>query len=293
LTTFEIACGLVSCLDAQMGSISLIQLPYDSGRFGERMGRGPIALIDSGLAEHLRSLGNEVDVASVRLPEELHSEANALVELQRLAVALIRDAIERQARPIILSGNCGSAALSAVAALNPREIAIIWFDAHADFNTPETSQSGFLDGMGLAILTGRCWRGLAERFDSFRPLPDTHVTQVGVREIDPTEMQLLNQSGIKQLPTSRLTELSELLKQLSTNTVYVHVDLDVIDSSEGRANGWACDGGLSVNQLYDALELIGRSASIVASAVTCYDPAVDTNGRIGRAIPRIVELLAR
>src|SRR5437016_1523050 len=73
------------------------------------------------------------------------------------------------------------------------------------------------------------------------------------------------------MSTVALTGLPEALKQLSTNIVYVHVDLDVIDTSEGRANGWACDGGLSVNQLLDALELIGRSASIVAGAVTCYD----------------------
>jgi arginase len=276
-----------------MGSISLIQLPYDSGRFGERMGRGPIALLDSGLAEHLRSVGNEVDVASVRLSEGLHTETNALVELQGLAVPLIRDAIERQARPIILSGNCGTAALSAMAALDPRSTGIIWFDAHADFNTPETSPSGFLDGMGLAILTGRCWRRLAERFESFQPVLDSQVIQIGVREKDPPEVQLLQQSGIKQIPTVALAELPEVLRQLGTNTVYVHVDLDVIDTSEGRANGWACGGGLSLNQLRDALELIGCRASIVAGAVTCYDPAVDADGRIGRAIPRIVELLAQ
>ena len=275
-----------------MGSISLIQLPYDSGRFGERMGRGPIALLDSGLAEHLRSVGNEVDVALVRLSEGLHSETNALVELQGLAVPLIRDAIERQARPIILSGNCGTAALSAMAALDPRSTGIIWFDAHADFNTPETSPSGFLDGMGLAILTGRCWRRLAERFESFQPVLDSQVIQIGVREKDPPEVQLLQESGIKQIPTVALAELPEVLRQLGTNTVYVHVDLDVIDTSEGRANGWACGGGLSLNQLRDALELIGCRASIVAGAVTCYDPAVDADGRIGRAIPRIVELLA-
>ena len=276
-----------------MGSISLIQLPYDSGRFGERMGRGPIALLDSGLAEHLRSVGNEVDVASVRLSEGLHTETNALVELQGLAVPLIRDAIERQARPIILSGNCGTAALSAMAALDPRSSGMIWFDAHADFNTPETSPSGFLDGMGLAILTGRCWRRLAERFESFQPVLDSQVIQIGVREKDPPEVQLLQESGIKQIPTVALAELPEVLRQLGTNTVYVHVDLDVIDTSEGRANGWACGGGLSLNQLRDALELIGCRASIVAGAVTCYDPAVDADGRIGRAIPRIVELLAR
>ena len=276
-----------------MGSISLIQLPYDSGRFGERMGRGPIALLDSGLAEHLRSVGNEVDVASVRLSEGLHSETNALVELQGLAVPLIRDAIERQARPIILSGNCGTAALSAMAALDPRSTGIIWFDAHADFNTPETSPSGFLDGMGLAILTGRCWRRLAERFESFQPVLDSQVIQIGVREKDPPEVQLLQESGIKQIPTVALAELPDVLRQLGPNTVYVHVDLDVIDTSEGRANGWACGGGLSLNQLRDALELIGCRASIVAGAVTCYDPAVDADGRIGRAIPRIVELLAQ
>ena len=276
-----------------MGSISLIQLPYDSGRFGERMGRGPIALLDSGLAEHLRSVGNEVDVASVRLSEGLHTETNALVELQGLAVPLIRDAIERQARPIILSGNCGTAALSAMAALDPRSTGIIWFDAHADFNTPETSPSGFLDGMGLAILTGRCWRRLAERFESFQPVLDSQVIQIGVREKDPPEVQLLQESGIKQIPTVALAELPEVLRQLGTNTVYVHVDLDVIDTSEGRANGWACGGGLSLNQLRDALELIGCRASIVAGAVTCYDPAVDMDGRIGRAVPRIVELRAQ
>src|SRR5256714_1340242 len=275
-----------------MGSISLIQLPYDSGRFGERMGRGPIALIEAGLVEHLRSLGNEVDVASVRLSEGLHSEANALVELHRLPVPLLRDALSRQARPIILSGNCGPAALSAVAALDPRSTGIIWFDAHADFNTPETSPSGFLDGMGLAILTGRCWRRLAERFESFRPVLDSQVIQIGVREKDPPEVQLLQQSGIKQIPTVALAGLPEALKQLRTHTVYVHVDLDVIDTSEGRANGWACEGGLAVNQLLDALELIGRRASIVAGAVTCYDPAVDIDGRIGQAIPRIEELPA-
>jgi len=275
-----------------MRSISLIQLPYDSGRFGERMGRGPIALIESGLVEHLRSLGNEVDVASVRLSEDLHSEANALVELQRLTVPLLRDALSRQARPIILSGNCGPAALSAVAALNQFEAATIWFDAHADFNTPETARSGFLDGMGLAILTGRCWRRLAERFETFQPVLDSQVIQIGVREKDPPEVQLLQQSGIKQIPTVALAGLPEALKELSTPTVYVHVDLDVIDTSEGRANGWACGGGLSLNQLRDALELIGRSVSIVAGAVTCYDPAVDIDGRIGRTVPRIVELLA-
>src|SRR6266571_7005585 len=245
-----------------MGSISLIQLPYDSGRFDERMGQGPIALIESGLVEHLRTLGNEVDVASVRLSEGLHSEANALVELQRLTVPLLRDALSRQARPIILSGNCGPAALSAVAALNQSETATIWFDAHADFNTPETSRSGFLDGMGLAILTGRCWRRLAAQFESFQPVPDRDIIQVGARAYDPAEMELIEQSAIRRIAVAQLSDLRNALHELAGACVYVHVDVDVLDISEGRANGWACSGGLRVPQLYDALDLIVRTVPI-------------------------------
>ena len=112
-----------------------------------------------------------------------------------------------------------------------QDLGMIWFDAHADINTPETSPSGFLDGMGLAILTGRCWRRLAERFESFQPVLDSQVIQIGVREKDPPEVQLLQQSGIKQIPTVALAGLPEALRQLSTNAVYVHVDLDVIDTS--------------------------------------------------------------
>src|SRR5438067_9002619 len=102
----------------------------------------------------------------------------------------------------------------------------------------------------------------------------------------------MQQIGNKQIKNVSLAGFPGRVKEPCTPTVYVHVDLDVIDTSEGRANGWACGGGLSLNQLRDALELIGRSVSIVAGAVTCYDPAVDMDGRIGRAVPRIVELLA-
>src|SRR5436190_20607573 len=127
--------------------------------------------------------------------------------------------------------------------------------------------------MGLAILTGRCWRRLAERFESFQPVLDSQVIQIGVREKDPPEVQLLQQSGIKQIPTVALAGLPEALKELSTPTAYVHVDLDVIDTSAGRANGWACGGGLSLNQLRDALELIGRSVSILAGVVNLLRPS--------------------
>jgi arginase len=89
--------------------------------------------------------------------------------LQNLAVPVVREAIDKESRVLILSGNCGPAALSAVGTLNPQTTGVVWFDAHGDFNTPNTSASGFLDGMSLAVLTRRCWPALAARFVGFEP----------------------------------------------------------------------------------------------------------------------------
>lgn len=155
-----------------MGKIILVALPYDSGRFDERMGRGPLHLLESGLAEDLRAQQHDVEVVTIRLAEGFQAEGAALPALQKLAAGAVRESLARDRRPIILSGNCGPAALSAACALGPRTTGVIWFDAHADFNTPETSASGFLDGMSLSILTGHCWPALAERFDGFEPIPE-------------------------------------------------------------------------------------------------------------------------
>src|SRR4030088_3541335 len=165
-----------------MAKITLIALPYDSGRWNERMGRGPTDLLENGLPDYLRSQQHDVEVRSVQLAETLHAEGQALVALQNLAAPIVRDAIANERRVLILSGNCGPAALSAVSALDPQTTGVVWFDAHGDFNTPETSASGFLDGMSLAILTGRCWPALAARFAGIAPVPAANIILIRRRD---------------------------------------------------------------------------------------------------------------
>src|SRR4051812_20976939 len=126
-----------------MERITLIQIPYDSGRLKMRMGTGPDALMARGAADTLRRQA-EVETVEIHLREAFHTEMSALIHLQRAATAAARAALERGSRPIFLSGNCGPAALSAVAAIGSDQAAVVWFDAHADCNTPETSASGFL-----------------------------------------------------------------------------------------------------------------------------------------------------
>ena len=277
-----------------MGKVTLVALPYDSAKFDERMGRGPLHLLRSGLAEDLRTRQHEVELVTIRLSERFHTEGSALVELQTLATGAIRESLADKGRAIILSGNCGPAALSAVCALGPQTTGVIWFDAHGDFNTPATSASAFLDGMALAILTGHCWPALAERFDGFEPVAEENVLLVGPRNLDPREAAGLSQSAITYITPARLDMLERALEGLLDRVAqfYIHVDVDVLDETEGRANSYACGGGLSAQDLYSALALIQRHGRTKVSAITSYEPACDHEGRVRSVIGKVVNTLA-
>lgn len=276
-----------------MANITLIALPYDSGRWNERMGRGPVHLLESELAERLRSEQHDVEVHIVRLSEAFHSEGQGLVALQNLAVPIIREAIARERRVLILSGNCGPAALSAVSVLNPRTTGVVWFDAHADFNTPDTSASGFLDGMALAILAGRCWPALAARFVGFEPISERNIILVGTRNPDPLEATALSQSAITTIAPTKMDALGRAAEVLSERVedFYIHLDVDVLDKSEGCANSYASTGGISAQALIAALELLERSRRIRVAGITSYDPACDHDGSIRAIIEKAAAIL--
>src|SRR4029453_5177306 len=93
-------------------------------------------------------------------------------------------------------GNCGPAALGVLGGLGAADTAVVWLDAHADFNTPETSPSGFLDGMAAATAVGHCWRGLAKAFHNLEALPEEQLVQVGVRAVDPEERRRLDKARV-------------------------------------------------------------------------------------------------
>jgi arginase len=171
---------------------------------------------------------------------------------------------------------------------------VIWFDAHSDFNTPETSASGFLDGMALSILTGRCWPVLAARLAGFEPVPETNVILIGARDLDVPEAVALADSAIRTIPRTRMELLDEAVAELSqrVENFYVHLDVDVLDESEGRANSYASGGGLKADELYAALELLKRSGRIRVAGITSYDPACDPEGRVGAIVGNAANILA-
>jgi arginase len=258
-----------------MRPILLIDVPYDCGQFGARMGAGPAFLIERGLPEWLGAAGYAVRRASVRLPDAFHTEWRALSLMQEQIAALVRQTQASGERALILSGNCAPAAWGVLSARPSNTTAVLWFDAHADFNTPETSPSGFLDGMALAVAVGHCWRACAPMFQT-KPVPEEHVIQVGVRSVDDEERRRLDRSRVHQ-SAANAVDVNQALDVISGTVrhAYLHLDLDVVDASELRANQYALNGGPSVEAVAAIIAATGTRVSIDAAALTALDPSID------------------
>ncbi|MDQ3950494.1 MAG: arginase family protein [Gemmatimonadota bacterium] len=277
--------------------IHLLSVPYDTARRGERMGAGPDRLLESGAAVRLREHGHRVRVAEIAPPAgTFPAEIRTAFELQREVAAAVRGAVAEGALPVVLAGNCNAAALGTLAGLRERPVGVLWFDSHGDFNTPETTGSGFLDGMALAMATGRCWTQLLARLPGFEPVAPANVVLIGARDLDPIEASLLAESPVALIrPADVDTGLAPALDALRgrVRDVYVHIDLDVLDpASHGRANGLAAPDGLGVGQVASALHAIAHHFRVRGAALTAYDPAVDADGRVCRAALALLEAVA-
>lgn len=248
-------------------TVELIVVPYDSGHRGYRMGRGPEYLLASGLVEQLASLGI---AATIKMVETQGDAVQSAFDSARQVAVATRTAIQGQAFPIILAGNCITT-LGGFAGLDSTT-ALLWLDAHADFNTPETSPSGFLDGMALAVITGSCYREEAEQISGFAPLPDSELALLGTRSIDDGEKRAVERVGVSRDQAG----LRDALAKLTRPDLYVHVDLDVLDPSALRANQFAERGGLDRDTLFRCLAEAGRQKRVAALAITAYDPDADT-----------------
>jgi arginase len=274
--------------------IQLLLVPYDSGNRGARMGAGPEKLLAAGLERTLSESGHTVHTKVAELsPDSWHAEIQTSFELMRMLSGAVREARESGRFPIVLAGNC-STAVGTLAGL-PARTGVAWFDAHGDFNTPETTTSGFLDGTAVAIVTGRCWKQLAATV-GFRPIPDERVFLVGTRDLDALEGRLLADSNIDVIEPKRIrTDLTRTLNSIGQHVeqMYVHLDLDVLDSSVAAANSYALSGGLTLEDVEYALSEIAREFPIVAVTLSAYDPAADTSDHAAQAAIRLISTAAR
>jgi len=261
------------------------------------MGAGPLHLLKSGLAVRLEEEGHHVTIRAVELPPGFRAtEIASAFELGAELARGVAEALQTGAFPLVLSGNCGPAALGCVGGLqSPTKI--FWFDAHGDFNTPETTRSGFLDGMALAAVTGRCWSGLARAIPGFRSVVESDVTAIGARDLDEDEAAALQASDVRRVNVPSLrTDLPKTAANqrcIDDWPAYVHLDLDVLDPVEGRMNEFAAPDGLRLEDRQWCLAQVARHQPIRAASVTSFDPASDVTGRAATsAVGVILALVA-
>ena len=176
----------------------------------------------------------------------------------------------------------------------PLRIGMLWLDAHADFNTPETTRSGSLGGMPVAVATGRALKNLRLDAQLDPPLSDADIVMGGVRLTDPLEQDLLNQSGIQQLSVSDIqnmtpavwAQLDRLSRQV--DKLYIHIDMDVLDPREVSMHQNKVPGGPSSEQLaalFEQIFLRYPKASAIGFATI---PSSDPGGLSIAALNRMI-----
>lgn len=274
--------------------LALISAPYHLGRLDVGMGGGPARLLAAGAREALVAHGYQVNTSEVDPPATGDHEIGAHFAAQAALAERVSLAVAADEFPFVLGGNC-STVLGVVAGLGlAGSGGVIWFDAHADANTPDTTDSGF-HGMPVAVLTGRCWRRLAARIPGFSPIPEQNVVLAGVRSIDPDEQTLIDNSAMVLVSPHALVtdEFTATLTALAEHagSIHLHVDLDVIDISDGWANEFATGGGPTLDALEAAIRTIAVHCGINSVSLTSYNPSCDADSHAQTAAMRLIDTL--
>jgi len=279
--------------------VRIVTVPYDTAQYETRMGRGPGHLLKAGVVARLQASGNEVVVHNVDLKSQFPAEVETTFAVMAAVADEVRDACDEDQFPFVLAGNCNTT-VGTVSGLGPRRVGVVWFDGHADLETPETTTSGYIDGMGLAILTGHCWQRLAKRISGFAPIPSEHVILAGSSDIETHERELLERSSIIYLSDSALNSidgehnLGEALGRLkdSVDGVHLHIDLDVHDPRIAPANHFRPPGGLSPDRLHEMIELVVNRMPVLSAAITAFDPDVDPERATTRSCLALIDTIA-
>jgi arginase len=207
------------------------------------------------------------------LPET--SREQRMAALHEPIAAFVAETLSKGERPVSVAGDCCTT-LGMVAGLQRAglEPTLLWLDAHGDFNTPETTPSGFLGGMPLAMLTGRGDLTLAEAV-GLRPLPDERVVLCDGRDLDPEEKEAVAASGLRHV-----RDVRELLGHpWLEGPLYVHFDADIVNPSDAPAMSYRAEGGPSAAELAAVFDALARRGQIVAISMTTWTPELDEGGR--------------
>jgi arginase len=202
-----------------------------------------------------------------------------MIGLYRPLAQAVQSAVISGLRPVSIAGDCCTT-IGVLAGLQQADLkpTLIWLDAHGDFNTWQTSPSGFLGGMPLAMLVGRGELRLNAGV-GLQPLPEERVILSDARDLDPEEQAALAASAVHHLP--RVDLLAQ--QPLPPGPLYIHFDTDVIDPQDAPAMNYLAPGGASLAELHRVFHYLHDSGQVAAVSVSTWNPDLDQDGRSRQA----------
>jgi arginase len=289
-----------------MGKAAIIGVPLDLGGNRRGVDMGPSALRLTSLATRIRMLGYDVvdtgDV-DVPLPEECHvgdakkKYAKEIADVCGRLCDRVDDVLKEARLPVTLGGD-HSLAIGSIAGVSrnfrarKERVGLLWFDAHGDMNTPESSSSGNVHGMPLAHVLGMGDDNLAS-IGGFKPkIHASNACLIGIRDLDDREKKLIADSGVHVFTMKDIDRhgvshvIDEAMEQASRGTAGIHVsfDVDAIDPSEALGVGTPKKGGLTYREAHLCLEIVADSKLLTSIDMVEINPILDnrnTTGELG------------
>ena len=290
--------------------IAIIGAPLDLGQGRRGVDMGPSAVRVANLNARLASLGYEVEdlgnvpVEQAEASPEGHPHAKYLPQIaatcERLAV-LVGETLSRGSMPLVLGGD-HSVAVGTVSGVSQyfrekgQRVGLIWLDAHADMNTPESSPSGNVHGMPLACIAGMGPPELTELFGYNPKIDPRNTVIVGLRDVDQMERPHVRDSGVRSFTMRDIDErglrsvMEEAIRLASDGTAGFHLslDMDFVDPQDAPGVGTPVRGGATYREAHLAMEMICDSRKMVSMEVVEVNPVID---EVNRTADLAVELI--
>lgn len=278
--------------------ISIIGVPMDLGQNRRGVDMGPSAIRYAGVENQLKEIGYEVrDEGDIIIPkiasdDRENTHLRNLEEVIRANTNLankVNDVIEKGRFPLVLGGD-HSIAIGTLAGLADRyeNLGVIWYDAHADLNTAETSPSGNIHGMPLAVSIGLGHEKLVNIREYAPKIKPENIVIIGARSVDPGERELIKEKGIKvfsmheidKLGMPAVTEMMiQYFKDRKVDGLHLSLDLDGIDPLYTPGVGTPVPGGINYRESHLAMEMLFESGMITSAEFVEVNPILDERNK--------------
>jgi arginase len=270
-------------LSASTIKVDVIKQPYGGARNVAEISMNPDYIHASGLERRIEEWGGELlrPVQDVRLDaaqERQYGEWNRMALANSNMAKLVREGRGDDVLTIGLEANC-NVLLGMLAGLkydddgNAQKVGLVFIDAHGDFNVPETTLSGMLGGMPVAVAAGHALHNIRKTSGLTEPLPMEHIVWGGVRDLDPLEAERFREYEVQQFSVEDVRSLSNgLRRQMDdlarrVDVIYVHIDMDVLDPDEVPGHDLAVKNGPSSKDLAAAMALMFTNPKTVALGI--------------------------